>query len=70
MFLNCSEKNHVRGIDESYDRCYSFTKIKKDVEVFRKCADSFLTRIASIAQKNYAKKEILFFHNLQALLSF
>ena len=70
MFLNCSEKNHVRGIDESYDRCYSFTKIKKDVEVFRKCADNFLMRIASIAQKNYAKKEILFFHNLQALLSF
>ena len=36
-----SEKNTAWGIDESYHRCYSFTKIKKDVEVFRKCAESF-----------------------------
>ena len=41
MFLQYSEKNTAWGIDESYHRCYSFTKIKKDVEVFRKCAESF-----------------------------
>ena len=41
MFLQYSEKNVTWGIDESYHRCYSFTKIKKDVEVFRKCAESF-----------------------------
>ena len=40
MFLQYSEKNTSWGIDESYHRCYSFTKIKKDVEVFRKCAES------------------------------
>ncbi|MBP7872653.1 MAG: hypothetical protein KAZ76_00980, partial [Fusicatenibacter sp.] len=40
MFLQYSEKNTAWGIDESYHRCYSFTKIKKDVEVFRKCAES------------------------------
>lgn len=39
IFLQYSEKNTAWGIDESYHRCYSFTKIKKDVEVFRKCAE-------------------------------